>query len=143
CNGLAFRYYWKRFNRRGWVGALVGIVVSLVFIFLGGLIGAYMRGYHPLEHMPMFVALKQYDPKLSEQIRKEILEGSKNKTVDELGVNLSERLQLLMLKALGQTSDSALLQFGKTRLTTIQEVADKGSAMDCVVILTDSITNVD
>jgi hypothetical protein len=43
CNCLSFRYYWKRLNRRGWVGVLVGIVVSLMFIFLDGFISAYMR----------------------------------------------------------------------------------------------------
>ena len=44
CNALGFRYYWRRFNRRGWVGVLVSIVVSLVFHFLGSLISGYMRG---------------------------------------------------------------------------------------------------
>lgn len=42
-NCLAFRYYWKRFNHQGWGGILVGIVLSLVFIYLDGLIGGYMR----------------------------------------------------------------------------------------------------
>jgi len=156
-NGLGFRYYWKRFNRRGWVGVLVSILVSLVFVFLGALIGGYMG--HPLkagytriqpeyaleyiEHTPMFVALKQYDPQVSEQVRKEVIEGSKNKTAHEFGVELGARLQPLVLKALGQTSDSALLQFGKIQLDRFKEVADKGGATDCVLMMTGSVSSGD
>ena len=42
-NSLAFCYYWKRFNRRGWVGVLVGIAVSFAFMFLVAFISGYMR----------------------------------------------------------------------------------------------------
>jgi hypothetical protein len=34
-SGFTFRAYWKAHNRKGWVGALVGVFVSTVFIYVG------------------------------------------------------------------------------------------------------------
>lgn len=43
-NGVIFRYLWKSFNRKGWIGALVGVAISLLVFFLGATISGNVKG---------------------------------------------------------------------------------------------------
>ena len=42
--GWAFWYFWKARNRKGWIGGVVGVAVSILVIMLCAVIGGYARG---------------------------------------------------------------------------------------------------
>lgn len=43
-SGVSFWYFWKIRNRKGWIGALTGIAISLLIILVSGGIAGYLKG---------------------------------------------------------------------------------------------------
>ena len=125
-SGLAFWYFWKRLDRRGWVGALIGVTVSLFVLFLGAAIRGYVRGQpsYILEHTPMLAALKKNYPQVYEQVREDLIAASKDKniTAQELTAKMQTKVLPVGMKSLGSTSDEALLQFGKRGQVRFMEI---------------------
>ena len=72
-SGAAFWYFWKSLNRRGWVGALVGMAISLLVLFGGAGISGYVKGQRAdiLDQVPQFAALKRNFPEAAEQVRQD------------------------------------------------------------------------
>ena len=141
-NGLAFWYLWKCKKRKGWVGALVGVIVSISVVFLSGGIAGYVRGQHEyvLEHTPYLVALKKSHPQAYKKIYQDVMATvrSKNVGAQDIAEKINATLQLLALEALKSTSAEALVQFGKARIQMIQDVA-AASAEDCMLVISGEV----
>jgi hypothetical protein len=137
-SALAFRHFWQCLNRRGWVGALVGVAVSLLVLFLGGAISGYVKGQRSdiLDQVPHLAALKRNFPEVAEQVRQELRAASKDKNHNpqELAAKVHARFLPATSAALKTTSDAAMLQYAKAKIQQFQEVADS-NASDCVSLM--------
>jgi hypothetical protein len=143
--GFSFWYFWKRLNRRGWIGAIIGVIVSLGVIFSGAGIAGYVSSQpsYILEHTPIGAAIKKSYPEDYEKLIQTVVAKTKNKKMgreelDEVAVTeIALIMQGLLMKALRVTSDDALLQFGRAQVQIFQEVAAL-NADDCLTMMVGS-----
>ena len=136
--GWAFWYFWKVRNRKGWVGGIVGVAVSILVLFLGAAIGGYVRGQpdYVLEHTPAFSAIKQHFPKEYESMLQELIALNKEKklTVEDITGLLDNKIIPLLNQAVKTTSDPAMLLFGKAKLSAFRDAA-KDNPADCYAMM--------
>lgn len=136
--GLTFWYVWKSLNRRAWIGALLGVGISLLVVFLGAGISGYVKGRHAdiLDQVPQLAALKKNFPEVAEQVRQELRAASKDKghNPQELAAKVQARFLPVVSAALKTTSDAAMLQYAKAKIQQFQEVADS-NASDCLSLM--------
>ena len=136
--GWAFWYFWKVRNRKGWIGGVVGVAVSILVIILSVAIDGYVRGQpdYVLEHTPAFSALKKHFPKEYESMYQELIALAKEKklTIKDVSGLIDNKIVPLLSQALKTTSDPAILLFGKAKLSAFRDVAKVNSA-DCYVMM--------
>ena len=144
--GWAFWYFWKVRNRKGWVGGVVGVAVSILVLFLGAAIGGYVRGQpeYVLENTPPYPSIKEHFPKEYESMRHELVAAAKEKklTTEDFISLLSNKMIPLVNQSLKTTSDPAMLLFGKAKLSMFHDVA-KSNPNDCYGLISGTIANGD
>jgi len=135
---LAFWYSWKSLGRTGWIGALIGAIVSILILFGASGISGYVKGQRAdiLDQVPQFAALKRNFPDVAEQVRRDMRAMSTDK--DENREKLAAMIRTKMLPVLGTalktTSDAAMLQYGKAKIRQFEEIA-KANSSDCVAFM--------
>ena len=137
-SGYAFWHLWKRLNRRAWIGAFVGVAISILAIYLQAFAVRYVRGQpsYILDHEPVLAALKKNFPQVAEQLRQEVITASGDRRVNpqELLAKLQARILPVAFVAMKTTSDAAMLQYAKAKIQQSQEVVEANPS-DCVSLM--------
>lgn len=135
---LAFRHFWLCLNRRGWVGGLIGVAISLLVFLLSAAISGYVKGQsnYIIDHTPGLAALKKNFPNVAEQVKQDLVSVSKGQSPNqqELAAMIQKRFFTVLPVALKTTSDAAVLQYAYAKTRQFQEIADS-NANDCMLLM--------
>ena len=136
--GLTFWYVWKTLNRKGWIGALVGVCISVLVVFLGAAISGYVKAQRAdiLDQIPPLAALKRNFPDIADQVRQELRAISKDESQkrQQLLAIFQTRVFPVVYASMKTTSDAAVLQYTKVKLQQFREVGN-ANASDCVSLM--------
>lgn len=132
-----FYFLFRRFGKKGWSGTATGLALGFIVLVAANVV-AKTKQNDPdywLSHAPEYVAIQKYDPSVFARIQSELQEFSKQRgiTKEIVAEKLAPILMTVGQKALAQTTDEALVEFARSRLTLLEEVA-KASANDCDIL---------
>ncbi len=139
---IIFYILFRRSRKKGWAGAIVGFGVGF-FVLVAAHVLARAKQNEPdyiLTHNPAYVAIQKYDSDEFRRIKTQVeaLAKQPNATHQVVLAKLSPMLMAVAQKALTQTTDEAVIQLARSKLTSLEEVAN-GSAEDCAAVISGKV----
>ncbi len=131
---ILFYVLFRRSGRKAWMGAIAGFGVSF-FVLVAAHVVAKTKQNDPdyiLAHYPEYLAIQKYDPVEFRRFKTELAAVAKepNATQQAVLAKLAPMLMAVVQKALTQTTDEAVILFARSKLTSLEEIANR-SADDC------------
>lgn len=141
-HAILFYILFRRKNKKGWVGAIAGIVFGLVVLGIAdGIAQVKQHGTdYILRHSPEYLAIQKYDPAMFQRMKTE-LEALAKKPDTTQQVVLSKLVPMMFetfQKALTQTTDEAIVQFARIKVANLEKVANV-SENDCFAIFSEQV----
>ncbi len=97
--GWLFSYYWKATDRRGWVGGVIGVSVSIVLVMVSAMLGGAIRGYS------------------QQKVASEKLATLSNNAMAEHGAT-QEKLHAALVQAANEVNAEVPITIGKETIVT-------------------------
>ncbi|MBK8916663.1 MAG: zinc ribbon domain-containing protein [Azonexus sp.] len=143
----SFWYFWRLRGLKGWHGAISGVFVMFLVLWLGGGISAYVR-YHRsssdyvLENTKPWPAIKKHFPQEYGRLRVELSSQTKGNKLSEQEVASITMKHLLPLFPIAAktTSDAAIMQFNRSKIFQLKELSAKSAEL-CLASATGDITS--
>jgi len=139
---ILFYVLFRRFGKNGWMGAIAGFGVGFLVLVAADVVARAKQNEpaYILSHNPEYLAIQKYDPDEFQRIKTELeaLSREPNATKQLVLAKLAPMLVAVVQKALTQTTDEAIVQFARSKLTSLEEVAN-GSFDDCAAVISGKV----
>jgi len=139
---LFFYVLFRRFGNKGWMGAIAGFGVGFLVLVAADVVARAKQNEpaYILSHNPEYLAIQKYDSDEFHRIKTELeaLSSEPNATKQLVLAKLTPMLMAVVQKALTQTTDEAIVQFARSKLTSLEEVAN-GSVDDCAAVISGKV----
>ncbi len=142
-NAILFYILFRRKNKKGWVGAIAGMVFGLVVLGIAdGIAQVKQHGTDfLLSHSPEYLAVQKFDPAMFQNMKSELetLAKKPDTTQQVILSKLAPLMNETILKALSKTTDDATVQFARIKVANLEKVANLNEN-DCSAIFSKQIT---
>lgn len=137
-----FYYLFRRLGKNGWTGVLISFCISFPALAVANHVAKVKRNTteYMLSHNPVSIAIQKYDPAEFQRIKAEMqkLDEQPNLTREAAIAKLTPMLMTVMQKALAQTTDEAVVEFARSRLFALEEVA-RTNVDDCYATISGKV----
>jgi len=139
---ILFYVLFRRSGAKGWMGAMAGFGVGFLVLVAAHVVAKAKQNDpdYILTHNPGYLAIQKYDPAEFRRIKTELeaLAKEPNTTQQVVLAKLAPMLMAVVQKALTQTTDEAVVQLARSKLTSLEEIANE-SADDCSAVVSGKV----
>jgi len=140
---ILFYILFRRKNKKGWVGAIAGLVFGFVVLITADVIArTKQQGIdYILSHSPEYLAIQKFDPAMFQKMKSELATLATKPNISQQVVlsKLAPMMNETIQKALSQSSDDAIVQLARIKIANLEKVANQNEN-DCSAIFSNQIS---